>query len=757
MMRRRFLVYFLIVSAITIGATIGLESWSFRRAIDHSLHQNLLFARSVARVISGVFAQEEGRLLLLLTDLSAMDDPKAMQDRLQTMRGQPLDFDGSAVFDQDRQLVVSDAQPAGLPPSEVLLPALRKAEASGKLVLTDMWLGADKKPRAALVLGRKVPAVAKDKQVAVDPAEAGTPTTARPRTWLAAVVYARLDGAGFQRTFNHFLVNEQSRLQLLDSAGVAMFSTQPAERFRSAVHGTYFSDKVRLGQTAQMPCHSCHEGGGEPVREDEVTTVAPLAGLDWTVTVREGTRDLYAPMQETVFTSTALVCLIFGCFVGYYVLLSRRVLRPMRQLAETAANLAEEQAGHELSLHGRDEFDVLTQSLQAMRNKLPSEVGARSLQPPTTGTALGVIYTDLRIPLAGLLDDIAASKAVQAVMLHLQGSALREPFLSTRAIDVRSEQNPAEILTKMAVGRTRVPRAELEQAGLVLENDADIKLFYVQPIRVGQALVGALWIGVSDSSESKATYLEPTLALLASQAQSLLERTLLYDQLRAEQVHKNRMLRHLFEAESEERKRIAREIHDQTAQELTALLLMLETVPGDEQGSLGKAKKLVGQILDGLNRLVRRLRPAVLDDMGLGEAIRNTAQALLEQAGVNFHLELQGSDVGLSKEIENTVYRVFQEAATNIVRHAGAKKVTMSVAINSDQLHGRIEDDGKGMDLSWLEDLGARPRWGLLGMRERIIQLGGSIDFSTPSHGGLRIDFRVPLPEETPRNAEKPQ
>jgi signal transduction histidine kinase len=739
MIRRRFLLYFLALSAITIVATVVFETWSFRRAINHSLDQNLLFARSVARVVGGLVDDEKVQLKRLLDVAVKPDvDAKALAAELANVRLATLDNDGVALFDQTRQLIAADTSPAGLPPSEVLLGLLRRAQTSGAPVVTDLWRGLDKYPRVAIAQGRTT-GEGKDKQ------------------WRAAVVYVRLDGANFQRVFSYFLVNAHSRLQLLDATGVALFSTQADERYISAVHGTYFTDKVRLGGEAQMQCHSCHqkgnearEPGEEAARETEITTVAPVPGTEWTVTVREGKNRLFAPMVETVYASTGLVALIFGCFVGYYALLSRRVLRPMRHLTETANALALE---HGASVYGHDEFSQLAHSFEVFRARPnapqePPVIAVRATQPIAP-------MLDIRHSLMGLAEGVAASKSVSSVLLHLRGGPLGGDFFSAHGVTLRAEGAIGELLESIAAGRTQVPVADLEARGVALEGAHGTRLFYVQRIRVPETLEGELWIGVPEGSESVARWLGPTMAVIGGQVQSLVERSLLYEQLRQEQEHKNRMLRHLFEAEAEERKHIAREIHDETAQELTALSLQLETMQTDGrpeiEAQLEKAKLLVRRILDGINRLVRRLRPAVLDDMGLVEAVRATGQNILGSAGLKFTLEVVGGDIAVPKDVENMVYRVFQEAVTNIVRHAQAKKVGMRLHVEAGsrddpgRLMGWIEDDGRGMDPMLLTTSAPRPRWGLLGMRERIVQMGGTVEFTTAPGGGLRIVFDVPF------------
>ncbi|MBM4345057.1 MAG: hypothetical protein FJ100_16935 [Deltaproteobacteria bacterium] len=729
MLHKRFFGYFLLLSAIVIAATVAFEAWSFRRAIDHSLHHNLLFARSVAGAIDQKM-DAKSRLLDRALDgvVAANGDPKAIEAALRHARGIKGCVDGIAVFDHRRQLVGQDIGPGGFAKVEVLLPALRRAEKQDKLVASDVWKGKDGRHRILLVRSRKV-------------GEGG----------VIGVMHVRPDDAAFVAMFEHFAVNDQSRLQLLDSSGVALYSTQAGERFRSVVHGTYFTDKVRIGATAQMPCHSCHKEGQahETVRENEVTTVAPLPGLDWVVTVREGTRELYAPMRETVLTSTALVSLIFGCFVGFYVMLARRVLRPMQQLVQTATSIGGDGGGGP-GLSGGDEFAVLARSLQ--------ELKARPLAAaPEHRTPLATPAATPRAPLPGLahllpslVQGIAGNPPVLCALLHLRGEALPDDCVAAAGVTLRAD-GALRPLLEAAIGPSgQVAVAELAARGVLVEDAPEVQAFVVQRIAVGDVVQGALWLGLADAGPDVLRYQLPTFALLAGQVQSVVERTLLYDQLRVEQERKNRMLRHLFEAEAEERKRIAREIHDETAQELTALLLALETLPdgnaAQERANLERAKTLVQRTLDGINRLVRRLRPAVLDDLGLVEAVRATGQHVLQSSGLLFALHVEGADAGVPEDIENAVYRVFQEAATNVVRHAHASKVTMRLSFAPDLVAGYIEDDGRGMDLRWLDDVAARPRWGMLGIRERIVQAGGSVQFTTPPGGGLRIAFEVPLP-----------
>lgn len=320
----------------------------------------------------------------------------------------------------------------------------------------------------------------------------------------------------------------------------------------------------------------------------------------------------------------------------------------------------------------------------------------------------------------------------------------------TRNISLSSASDLGEGLSALSEGKTLVDAAELSQRGIDVEGARDTRVFFVQAFDLVESAKGQLWIGLSTNNDDVVRNLKVAMALIATQVQALVTRELLYYQLRLEHERKNQMLQHVFEVESEERKRIAREIHDETAQMLASLLLIFETFPGPEDPdgqdqTLDLARDRVSQILDATDRLIRRLRPAVLDDLGLIEAIRTVAHNLLVSSGIAFDMAVSGEEIPLEKPVENALYRVFQEAATNVVRHSGADRVQVCFDITSERVVASFEDNGHGLDLSWLDDATARPRWGMLGMRERILQVEGNITFSTPSGGGLRIDVAVPL------------
>ncbi len=215
--------------------------------------------------------------------------------------------------------------------------------------------------------------------------------------------------------------------------------------------------------------------------------------------------------------------------------------------------------------------------------------------------------------------------------------------------------------------------------------------------------------------------------------------------------------RQLFEqvisAQDEERRRIARELHDETGQALTSLLVGLRAI--QEAATLKAAREraetlrpIVSQTIEDVGRLARGLHPAVLDDLGLVPALRRYCAD---------HPGLRGLDVAFDAEelprlparTETTLYRIAQEALTNMVRHARARRVRIALNRDTAWVELRIEDDGAGFDSQGaLRAAPASDRLGLVGIRERVAFLGGSFSLRSAPGEGTALVVRCPLAQD---------
>src|SRR5579884_889802 len=205
-------------------------------------------------------------------------------------------------------------------------------------------------------------------------------------------------------------------------------------------------------------------------------------------------------------------------------------------------------------------------------------------------------------------------------------------------------------------------------------------------------------------------------------------------------------LRRVVQAQELERRRLARELHDETGQALTSILLGLK--PLEEalaehpaRAALAELREQVVTALQDVRRLAVELRPALLDDYGLVPALERLAESFAEQAGirVDFHSAL--GDARLPSEVETALYRVVQESLTNIVKHAAAGRISISLARRDSGVVAVIEDDGAGFDQRTVRDGGV----GLLGMRERLALLDGRLEIESRPGAGTTVVAEVPL------------
>jgi len=203
-------------------------------------------------------------------------------------------------------------------------------------------------------------------------------------------------------------------------------------------------------------------------------------------------------------------------------------------------------------------------------------------------------------------------------------------------------------------------------------------------------------------------------------------------------------LRRVVEAQELERRRLARELHDQTGQELTSVLLGLKAVEDAKDGAeraraLAAVREQVVETLHDVRRLAVELRPKALDDFGLVPALERLRDTFADQTGMRVDLESQIRE-RLPADVETALYRIVQEALTNIVKHARASGVSIVLARTGGHVSAVVEDDGRG----FTPDRGG-DGLGLLGMKERLALLDGKLKIESDPGAGTTIVAEVPL------------
>src|SRR6185436_14876097 len=201
------------------------------------------------------------------------------------------------------------------------------------------------------------------------------------------------------------------------------------------------------------------------------------------------------------------------------------------------------------------------------------------------------------------------------------------------------------------------------------------------------------------------------------------------------QLARDDVMRQLITAEELQRQRISRELHDQMGQQLTALLLGLQSLKDISRGrpkalaTIEQLHSIADQIGREVHQLALDLRPTALDDLGLAAALANYSADWAQRTHVDVNFHSSGLNaLRPALEIETKIYRVVLEALNNVARHAQAKHVSVILERRDNYVIAIVEDDGQGFDTEAVMDtLRQEHRLGLLGMRERLTQAGGTL------------------------------
>jgi len=203
----------------------------------------------------------------------------------------------------------------------------------------------------------------------------------------------------------------------------------------------------------------------------------------------------------------------------------------------------------------------------------------------------------------------------------------------------------------------------------------------------------------------------------------------------------------LVHAQEHERRTISRELHDEVGQTLTGLGIELSNLEHLRDGAAAEfvshvadAKRLTEETLRTVRNIAMGLRPSMLDDSGIAPAVRWQALELSRRTGIPVELQIEGDLGGLGDEGRTCLYRVVQEALTNCARHAEAKTIQITMQAQKDTVCLSIRDDGVGFDTSR-----ARTGLGLIGIEERVKELGGSLAVQSWPNRGTLLRVEIPL------------
>ncbi len=362
-------------------------------------------------------------------------------------------------------------------------------------------------------------------------------------------------------------------------------------------------------------------------------------------------------------------------------------------------------------------------------------------------------------------------------MVDICGATAGHLFLlnpATRVLEWKTgspSRRPKEVvpatpgqLRRLAEGRHLQPGAKGDDLWLDPGWRSRFKSCWSVPLSSDGRALGVMQLGFEKSYE----WLPREQELLAAAAERCMmaaEKARLMEDLAAREDQIRHLAEHMLHVEEMERRRISRELHDETGQSLLCVRLQMElleqSMPEHEAGykaKLRETRDLTERTILEMRRLIAALSPAVLEQLGLGAALRQLVNRFrrLHPARVRLHLSRIG---GLPQNTEIIVYRLLQECCNNIAKHSQATVVNISVNSSDGRVKLLVEDNGVGFLVD--EALARRDSFGLSGMRERVALLGGkfqveSFPDSSKREKGTRIRIELPFSRAgRPRAAQR--
>lgn len=338
----------------------------------------------------------------------------------------------------------------------------------------------------------------------------------------------------------------------------------------------------------------------------------------------------------------------------------------------------------------------------------------------------------------------SASERARVERLRREIDEFRSEALAVLATDsARWASSGRDLLRRLSLKRDAVLRVSEEVQSL---NRAAFVQQQALLNEMHAASQRRVWSGLG-----LALALSLAIGILATAYASKLE-TRLHQQGARELQHAidlQRLSSRLIRAQEEERRRIARELHDEVGQVLSAMKVELalaeRQLAAPAPGALDNAQALTDAALHAVRDLSRLLHPAVLDDLGLAAALDSYAEEFARRHALRVELVHEGLDERLPADVECTAYRLVQEALTNVARHARATVCEVHLTRRSAALAIAIVDDGIGFDVAAVERQRPRHGLGLVGMRERVTELGGTLRIESAPEAGTSIFVELPL------------
>lgn len=551
---------------------------------------------------------------------------------------------------------------------------------------------------------------------------------------------------------------------LINEHAIAVVSTAPGQVLVSSDHPAFYREMLDSDVASgirEVP-HDDHGDTSDPEEYDEnhVMGFARINTLPWGFAVGGTASETFAlvgRLWTSVYGAAAVVVTIA---VGLTVMGTDRLLQPVRDLRETAHRVADGNLDTPMQTSDGGEIGELAESIERMRGSLnarraeldqrvkerTAELERRTQELAASAAIARVVSST--IDLTEMLDlavaEMQKQLGVDAVIAFVAGDGERPPLVRT---------SPGAIEEFGAPGIRPCHYCVDQGAGTIVTHDGTKGSTDHGPpwcLNKGYASTTAMPLWSMNRQVGSLCFLnaEPPeqplelriLRLLVSQLGIGIENAVLYGDLQRREAYRQKLLAKVFSAQEDERQRLARELHDETGQALTALMMGLDAIARSSPErwqrtieQISNLRALSEESLDNLRQMVLALRPSQLDDLGLLAAIERYADRVVRSTGINVEIESSLGDERLPPTSEVAVFRIVQEALNNVGRHSGATDARVRISRHHGQLCVEVSDDGHGFvphESTGLNGVGIE------GMTERADLLGGHLTVeSTPGEG----------------------
>jgi len=514
-------------------------------------------------------------------------------------------------------------------------------------------------------------------------------------------------------------------------------------------------------------CQSCHD------------PESPITGLLITDFPMEPMRAQLTVWRRRSLLGAAGSILLVAAVID--LLMSRMVVRRLERFVRAVRQVGVGDLNARVESRNQDEIGQLARSFNDMTDglkekaQLEQRLQERTQQLQAQAEKLSTLNTISTVSQSLNLNEVlhnALSKVLELMRLQAGWIVLRNE--QTEELELTASHGlPRQVVQQhvqcvgsqgtcpsvLRSGQSRVLSPQDEQACPTAEyfHQQGLVFRVCVPLQAKETVVGVMSLaGDVQAAQMPAQDTMDTLVAIGRQIGIAVENATLYEELRKEEMLRRQLLDRLIAVQEEERKRIALELHDQTGQPLTSLIMTLgmlgETQSLAEVHSQAKyLRETAAQVMKEVHDLALELRPSVLDDLGLLAALRHLNKGYQDRFHIPVDLQVLGlGDERLPPEVETALYRIVQEALTNIAKHAHAENVSIVLEKREPFVRLIIEDDGQGFDVNSV--LGSRRgnkptdgKLGLYGMRERAALLGGTLTIESTADVGTTIFVTAPL------------